>query len=84
MWRVTMEGHGISAKLQAKYIKSFRKAGEMVIANAVCLRGPLYARAIHYLYVGFCIEVYSWADSGPLMHLKAVFTFDKEAVSIDI
>ncbi|KAF7986372.1 hypothetical protein HWV62_35394 [Athelia sp. TMB] len=72
-WRFTMQGHGISAKLQATFLNSFRTIGDMMAVNAVCLGGSLYARAMEYLYEGSCVEVYSWEDSGVHLHLKAVF-----------
>ncbi|KAF7984644.1 hypothetical protein HWV62_12883 [Athelia sp. TMB] len=72
VWRVTLNGHGVDAQLQAVHLTSFKPPGTVSSFRSASLYGDRYARGVIYVGVGACVEIYDWTASNLQEHRKTV------------
>ncbi|KZP05763.1 hypothetical protein FIBSPDRAFT_1053923 [Athelia psychrophila] len=70
-WQVTMHGRGTGAELRAIHLTSFTTPTPFW-CQAACLKGQHYARSIDSMHSGSFHEIYTWGETNPLEHRKAV------------
>ncbi|KAF7983436.1 hypothetical protein HWV62_21693 [Athelia sp. TMB] len=74
IWRVTLNGHGTGAQLQAMHLMSFTPPGDLSAFRSASLYGDRYTRGLIYPGVGPCVEIYDWTASSSKEHRKTVIS----------